>query len=154
MPETFHISKYLTDFFAESLPVTDYLGMRVHEYDSHAFSLSIDLQPSINDKLTAFGGSLYNVCVMNCWGMVYLQARERGINPNIVVSKGEIEYLRPVKDELIVANCFSADVDWDAYYRSVGTESNPKVRLSSVVMSNGREAVRFNGEYAVIGLKE
>ena len=55
----------LDEFFAEALPISKYLNMRLHEYTGDKFSLAIDLKPSINHKMTAFGGSLYCVSVMS-----------------------------------------------------------------------------------------
>ena len=159
----------LDEFFARHLPITRYLNMRCHEYTGDCFSLAIDLQPSINDKLTAFGGSLYCLCVMNCWGMAYLQCRQRGINPNMVVSHAEIDYMAPVDDNIIIATCQApAAVNWELFANAsnaMGETNNsdipvegkiPRARtaLRSSVFCNGREAVRFSGEYAVIGLAE
>ncbi len=147
------VSQYLSEFFAQHLPVSEYLNMRVHNYDSDSFSLAIDLAPSINDKMTAFGGSLFSVCVMNCWGMCYLQARERGIDPNMVVSHGEIDYLRPVNDEVIVATCRQPEgIDWDGFFDSFNNRGKARAKLTSTIICNGREAVKFSGQYAIIGV--
>jgi thioesterase domain-containing protein len=149
------VTHLLDEFFARSLPISQYLNMRSYRYTGDSFSLAIDLAPSINDKLTAFGGSLYCVSVMNCWGMVYLQGRQRGINPNLVVSGAEIEYLLPVDDEIIVANCQQAgNTDWDIVFDAVNNGSKARVKLNSSIYCKGREAVRFKGEYVVIGVNE
>jgi thioesterase domain-containing protein len=149
------VTHYLTEFYADHLPISDYLGMRVHEYNGETFSQAIDLKPSINDKLTAFGGSLYSVCVMNCWGMCYLQARQRGINPNLVVSRGEIEYLAPVDDDVIIASCHAPqDIDWHDFYDSFASKGRARAKLSSTIVCGGREAVKFNGQYAIVGINE
>lgn len=146
------VTHYLSDFFQQHLPITDYLNMRPHGFDGDRFALAIDLQPSINDKLTAFGGSLFCACVMNCWGMVYLQARRRGINPNMVVSHAEIDYLAPVADQLIVSECTApADIDWPEFFAGFQQRGRAKAQLSATIHSAGREAVRFRGRYAIIG---
>ncbi|MFA7554415.1 MAG: YiiD C-terminal domain-containing protein [Spongiibacteraceae bacterium] len=148
------VSFLLDEFFAEHLPITQYLNMRVHEYSGESFSLAIDLAPSINDKLTAFGGSLYCLAVMNCWGMVYLQGRQRGLNPNLVVSRAEIEYLAPVDDEVIIASCHAPEeINWDDFFAAYQSRGKARATVSSTVLCNGREALRFNGEYAIIGMR-
>ncbi|MDG1772047.1 MAG: YiiD C-terminal domain-containing protein [Oceanicoccus sp.] len=143
----------LDEFFAETLPITKYLNMRLHEYTGDKCSLAIDLNPSVNDKMTAFGGSLYCVSVMNCWGMVYLQGRQRGINPNMVVSHAEIDYLAPVDDEVIIATCYEPDdADWDGFFESFHNRGKARAKVSSSIWCRGKEAVRFNGQYAIIGI--
>ena len=142
----------LDEFFAETLPISKYLNMRMHQYTGDTFSLAIDLKPSINDKMTAFGGSLYCVSVMSCWGMVYLQGRQRGINPNMVVSHAEIDYLAPVDDEVIIATCHEPDdADWDGLFDGFHQQGKARAKVSSSIYCRGKQAVRFNGHYAIIG---
>jgi thioesterase domain-containing protein len=143
----------LDEFYQQHLPIAHYLNMRSYEFTGDSFSLAIDLAPSINDKLTAFGGSLYCVSVMCCWGMVYLQARQRGINPNMVVTHAEIDYLAPVDDEVIVATCRQPDdMDWDSFFASFQERAKARAKVSATITCKGKEAVRFNGRYAIIGL--
>ena len=143
----------LEEFCDQSLPIAKYLNLQVLEYDGEIFKLGIDLKPSINDKLTAFGGSLYCVSVVNCWGMVYMQARQRGINPNLVVSHAEIDYLAPVDDELIVSTCSDpSDMSWDHFFDKYQQTGKTRANVSSSIHCRGKEAVRFKGQYAIIGL--
>lgn len=149
------VTHYLTDFFHQYLPISKYLNLRVHEYDGDRFSLAMDLAPSINDKLTAFGGSLFSLCVMNCWGMCYLQARQRGIDPNMVVSHSEIDYLAPVDDEIIIATCRRPDeMDWQTFFTSFAERGKARATLHSEIICRGKTAVRFKGQYAVIGINK
>lgn len=142
----------LDEFFQQHLPITRYLNMRSHAFSAERFSLAIDLQPSLNDKLTAFGGSLYCLCVMNCWGMVYLQGRRRGFNPNMVVHHAEIDYLAPVDDDVIVATCEQADESyWDQVYRNFDRKGKARCEVASTILSGDKTAVRFSGKYAMIG---
>ena len=150
---SFPTEQYLTDFLTEHMEVAQYLGMKVQSYDSRTLSLSIDLKPSLNDKLTAWGGSLYGLTVMNCWGMYYLQCRERGIDPNLVVSHGEIDYLAPVDEELVVSVCDASDIDWDEVFAKVAAKGRATVSLSARVFNRGKEAVQFSGRYTLVGVK-
>lgn len=141
----------LEEFFDRHLPISRYLNMRSYEFTGERFSLAIDLQPSINDKLTAFGGSLYCVCVMNGWGMVYLQGRRRGIDPNLVVSHAQIDYLTPVEDDVIVATCCEPeDANWEHFFDVLNHRGKARTKLQSTIYCQGKEAVRFSGEYAVV----
>lgn len=147
------VQTLLDDFFAEHLPVTQFLAMRVEHYNGESLALAIDLEPSVNDKLTAFGGSLYCLTVMNCWGMVYLQAQQRGIDPNMVVTHGEIDYLAPVADKKIIARCEStAETDWEGFFATLASGGKARITLRSKIESGGKCAVNFSGHYAVIGV--
>ena len=51
--------KALDDFIAKYLPTAQHMQIRVENYDGSSLRLHAPLAPSINDKLTAFGGSIY-----------------------------------------------------------------------------------------------
>ena len=145
------ISQQLNQFFNTHLPISDYLGMQVDEYTGDSLTLYAPLNPSINDKFTAFGGSLYCMTVMSCWGMAYLKALEAGIDePNIVVAKGNIQYHLPV-DTAIRATCVSPIENgfeqWLDYFNKKG---RAKIDLCSSIMINDKEAVSFSGQYAIL----
>ena len=74
------ISEKLKQFFLDHLPITQFMGLEVESYDGDTLILTAPLEPNINDKQTAFGGSLYNTAVMACWGMIYLKTQEKGID--------------------------------------------------------------------------
>ena len=134
--------------------MAQYLGMQVQDYDRSSLALSIDLTPSLNDKMTAWGGSLYGLAVMNCWGMFYLQCRERGINPNLVVSHGDIDYLAPVDQAVIVSRCDAGDIDWEGVFKRVEQRGKATVSLTARINNNGSMAVNFNGRYTLLGVKD
>ena len=85
------VSAQLSQFFETHLPITQFMKMDVESYDGETLILRAPLGPNINDKQTAFGGSLYNAAVMACWGMAHLKTLEAGIEDNQVVTKGCIE---------------------------------------------------------------
>ena len=52
------ISEKLTQFFIQHLPIAQFMGLEVESYDGDTLILTAPLEPNINDKQTAFGGSL------------------------------------------------------------------------------------------------
>jgi len=143
------IAHKLTEFFQTHLPITDYMGMSVEYYDGHTLTLKAPLAPNINDKQTGFGGSLYNMAVMACWGMAYLKTQEAGIHCNQVVVKGAIEYKAPVTGE-IRSTCHVADRSvTEAFIHDFKTTGKARLDLSSSIECNGKQAVEFHGQYAI-----
>ncbi len=144
------ISERLNRFFDDHLPITDYLGMRVEEYDGTSLTLYAPLGPSLNDKLTAFGGSLYCLCVMSAWGVVYLKSLERGLKgANIMVSSANIIYRAPV-DTAIRAVCIRPPDDtWEKFFHHFEEKGKAKIKLTSSIEVEGKTAVTFEGEYVI-----
>jgi|TARA_B110000902_G_scaffold266256_1_gene353299 thioesterase domain-containing protein len=140
----------LNNFVINTLDLAVSMDIAIESYDRETLVLSAPLEKNINDKNTAFGGSLYVLNVMTCWGMVYMKCREGGIEiPNIVVSHAEIDYLAPVPDKKIIASCTISD-DFDGFIEYYYGNGRSRVRLQSSVVTAGKTAVLFKGKYAVI----
>jgi thioesterase domain-containing protein len=140
----------LNNFVINTLDLAVSMDIAIESYDRETLVLSAPLEKNINDKNTAFGGSLYVLNVMTCWGMVYMKCREGGIEiPNIVVSHAEIDYLAPVSDKIISASCTISD-EFDGFIEYYDGNGRSRVRLQSSVVTAGKTAVLFKGKYAII----
>jgi thioesterase domain-containing protein len=140
----------LNNFVINTLDLAVSMDIAIESYDRETLVLSAPLEKNINDKNTAFGGSLYVLNVMTCWGMVYMKCREGGIEiPNIVVSHAEIDYLAPVPDKIIIASCTISD-EFDGFIEYYDGNGRSRVRLQSSVVTAGKTAVLFKGKYAII----
>ena len=147
------ISHKLNQFFKNHLPITDYLGMHVEEYNGDSLTLYAPLQPSLNDKLTAFGGSLFCLSVMSCWGMVYLKAIEAGCDDaNIVVTQSNIAYRAPI-DTAMRATCKVPSTEiFTEFFERYHAKGKAKISLSAEMYNEGSDirAVTFEGQYAIL----
>jgi thioesterase domain-containing protein len=64
-------------------------------------SLQAPLEPNINDKLTAFGGSLSSLATLTGWVMTAVLAQRYPQSCDIVVTQTKTDFLLPVKDKII-----------------------------------------------------
>jgi thioesterase domain-containing protein len=143
----------LDTFIAKYLPTAQHMQISVEHYDGSSLHLHAPLAPSINDKLTAFGGSLYVMAVMACWGMVYMRCVDYGLDPDIVVAEASIEYLKPVTGDIVASSMVAEEKNWDTFFDRFEERGKAKIGLSSEIRVNGELAVRFKGRYAIVGLK-
>ncbi len=126
------------------------MGIEVEKYDGNILRLSAPLTPNINDKQTAFGGSLFCVCVLSCWGMVYLKTQEKAITCNQVVTDSNISYLKPVGGK-IIAECKSpSNEELESFFSAYEAKGKSKISLQSKIVCDNKTAVNFSGQYAII----
>jgi len=147
------ISKALSNFFDEHLPLTGFMGLRVANYDEKSLVLHAPLAPNINDKSTAFGGSLYNAAVMACWGMIYLKTQEAGLVCNQVVAEGHIKYLAPVMGDIYASCNAPSEVDLAKFFERFNSKGKASITLNAVIECGGRKAVEFEGRYAILAVE-
>lgn len=144
------VSTQLSTFFETHLPITQFMKMDVESYDGKTLILRAPLAPNINDKQTAFGGSLYNAAVMACWGMAYLKTLEAGIHCNQVVTRGSIEYKAPVHGDIrAICNAPSNEV-LDQFIEHFKHKGRSRITLNAVIECSGKTAVEFEGTYAIL----
>jgi thioesterase domain-containing protein len=144
-------AKELERFLIKHLPLARAAQVSIDTYDGESLKVSAPLAENINDKGTAFGGSLYNLCVIAGWGMTDLKAKELGLEGDIVVAKGEINYLRPLKGRLI-ATAYAPDaaVLEKAQHHHVGLGKSVFHIDVDVLDENAKACVRFSGKYAIL----
>ena len=130
------------------IPISAAMDLGPVRFDDHGLTVRASLAPNVNVHGTAFAGSLYAVAALSGWGLVHLELDAAGLDGSIVIAEGRIEYLRPVQED-IVAVCATdaADVaDVADRLRETGRTRWP---LTAVISAAGREAVRFDGVYAI-----
>jgi len=138
-------------FLNEHLPLARAAEVRVDSYTGEKLIASAPLDKNINDKGTAFGGSLYNLCVIAGWGMAHLKAKELSLSGDIVVAKGEINYLSPLTERLVAVA--STPSDEKIAKAKHGYLSRGKAIFNidvSIQDNNKKDCVLFHGKYAVI----
>jgi thioesterase domain-containing protein len=157
------ISKKLKQFFIDHLPITQFMGLEVESYDGDTLILTAPLEPNINDKQTAFGGSLYNTAVMACWGMIYLKTQEQNIQCNQVVTEGSMKYLAPV-DGRIRAICHApSEEELTSFFEHFERKGKARISLEAEIYNDVcvmkidpevepkiKPSVKFSGQYAIL----
>lgn len=148
--DTRTVSAQLSAFFENHLPITQFMKMDVESYDGETLILHAPLAPNINDKQTAFGGSLYNAAVMACWGMAYLKTLEANIECNQVVTKGCIEYKAPVTGDIRAICTAPSQKVIDQFIDHFKHKGRSRITLNAVIECSGKTAVEFEGTYAIL----
>lgn len=147
-PSVFAI--HFTRFMQTHLPMAQQLGLRVAAFDGHQLHLAMPLTPNINDKATMFGGSLYCVSVMACWGMIYLRAKMAGIEtPNVVVADAAIKYKLPVPGDC-EAVCYVPGDVIHKFESDLAAGHKGRMRLHSSIRTDAGVAVEFEGRYVLL----
>ncbi len=143
----------LQDYVNQHVPLVVAAGIQVDRFDEQGLVLSAPLEKNFNDKGTAFGGSLYNLCVVSGWGMSWLLSQELGLDGDIVVAKGEIEYLRPLRGRL-EATVMRPDQAALEYFKASYARRGKAVLHQTVNIPDeqGKPCVSFVGKYALVAL--
>ena len=131
----------------QEVPLTRQMGIRVEDHDGLELVVRADFAPNVNIHGTAFGGSLFSICAITGWGLLHLKFEEAGLTAQSVLGEAGIRYLRPVRGE-IEARC-RLPAGFDRFLERVTLGQRAALRLEAVIHTEGRERVRFWGDYSV-----
>lgn len=96
----------LTRFEAEcrrEIPLIDAMHLSLVRYDDLVLTLAAPLAPNVNNKGTAFGGSIASIGLFGGWAVGTLAFRDNGIDDTeIVVYQHHVTFERPARGNLDV----------------------------------------------------
>lgn len=130
------------------IPITAAMDLAPERFDAHALRVRARLAPNVNVHGTAFAGSLYAVAALSGWGLVHLELGSAGLDGSIVIAEGSIDYLKPVQED-IVASCATDATEVERVMTTLRTAGRVRWPLTASITAAGREAVRFDGVYAI-----
>ncbi len=132
--------EYLQNLIYRTIPISQFMGITVGEYTGNSLVLTAPLQQNINDKGTAFGGSLSILLTLAGWGLVTLKAQAENFDCDIVIHRGAIHYQHPVDGEL-VASCSVDAQRWDAFSMTYRKKFKSRIEITGSILYKGVEAV-------------
>ena len=90
----------LTKLLHQKIPISQTLHFEISDIQSHHATGHLNLAANINHKSTLFGGSLYSGCALTAYSLfLYSLKLENFKTDNIVISEGNIKYLKPMDQD-------------------------------------------------------
>lgn len=146
MPAADLEKRILTD-----IALARHIGVRVLECGGRSLVLGAPLASNSNHKGTAFGGSLFSLAVLAGWGLLTVKLREHGVEGELVIQDSRVSYLAPVTGDLRARAVLPDEPALARFLRAVDRYRKGRIRLHVTIEHAGREAVRFDGTFALIG---
>ena len=145
------LRSYLEETFHTKIPITQAMGIQVRHYDGTNLMLGAPLEPNVNDKGTAFGGSLFSLLVLAGWGLIHLKLKEEEIPGDIMIHESSVSYSLPVTDHW-ETHCRLPEAPGYAHFlEQLRARGRARLALESQIMVGSQVAVSFRGSYAVVG---
>ena len=95
----------------EQIPLSKAMTMKIAHFRDHVLTTHAGLAPNVNVHGTAFAGSLYAIQALTGWGMMHLQLKLNDLNASIVIANGQIDYARPVAEDIHVTCGFGEHLE-------------------------------------------
>lgn len=83
-----------------SMPPVQAMQLRLSGFDGEMLGLSAPLAPNVNDKGSAFGGSLASVMTLAAWALISIRLEDAGNCAEVYVQDSSVRYLTPLYGDL------------------------------------------------------
>jgi len=111
------------------IPLLNAMHLSFVSFDDLTLTMEAPLAPNINNKGTAFGGSIASICLFGGWAVSTLAFMDNDIhNTEVVVYKNEMTFERPARGRLIV-NAFIKLEDFAACLSRLKARDTARIRL-------------------------
>lgn len=133
-----------------SMPPVAAMQVRIAGFDGTTLRLQAPLATHVNDKGTAFGGSLTSLMTLAAWGLTTLQVEAAGLDAEVYVADSDVRYRAPLRADL-EAEAELADGDWDAFMRTLRQRGRARISLvARVALPGGGVATEMQARYVAI----
>ena len=133
------------------IPMSAAIGVRVLELEAERVVLEAPLAPNLNQRDTAFGGSVAAVAILAGWAFVHARLRAEGVPGHTVIQESSVRYERPIHGAFR-AVCEGVDEDrWSRMVRALVRRGKGRLRATVRLMVEEEEVGTFQGTYVALG---
>ena len=134
------------------IPLAQAMGVSVIHLSQTVVSLSAPLNPNINHRSTAFGGSISALGILAAWTYLHVQLQCLSMPCRIVIQTNSIEYLRPI-DTALKAHCFAPpQQSWERFIETISRRGKGRMTLNAEIHAEDLLAAKFQGRYVALRL--
>lgn len=148
----FDRSAELRDYLREHIPLARCIAVDVLEPGPDRVILEAPLEPNTNHRSTAFGGSVSALATLAGWALVHGRLRSEGREAQVVIQRGDVDYLRPVSSSFRAVCDGVEPAEWDRLVRAFDRVGQGRAYLDVRVEADGETAATFRGGYVAISL--
>jgi thioesterase domain-containing protein len=133
-----------------SIPQVRAMQVEVAGESDGRLRLSAPLAPNVNDKGSAFGGSLASLMTLAGWGLTTRRLVDAGLQADVYVADSQVRYLAPLEDTL-QAEAWLEEGEWETFIATFRQRGRARCRIAACVrLPGGGEATVFSGRFVAL----
>ena len=137
--------------YTRSLPPLAAIQARVAAYDGQRLHLTAPLAANVNDKGSAFGGSMTSLMTYAGWGLVVLQLQQAGVRADVFVADSTVRYLKPLHADLCAEAVLAPEQSWESFLATLAQRGRARIHLQArMVGADGEVMADLAGRYVAV----
>lgn len=140
----------LAAYLAAHIPMAGAMDLEVVVASPERVLLRAPLEPNLNHRGTAFGGSIGSLAILAGWSWLWVILRERARGPTLVIREARTEYLRPIPGAFSAETRPPDDEAFARFLAGLDRHGSGKIELTAEILAGGEIAARFTGLYVAL----
>lgn len=137
--------------YTRDLPPLAAIQAAVAAYDGHRLRLTAPLAANVNDKGSAFGGSMTSLMTYAGWGLVVLQLQQAGVRADVFVADSTVRYLKPLYADLCAEAMLAPEQSWELFLTTLAQRGRARIHLQArMTGAEGEVMADLAGRYVAI----
>lgn len=131
------------------IPLTGAMAIALAHYDGHSLGLRVPLAPNINDKGTAFAGSITSLGCITGWSLLTLwSARE--IGPcQVAIYDARFSFRQPLRGDFTASVAMPPPEECKALRHALTRRGKGRITLAVTLSDDDGVAAVLEGGYAI-----
>lgn len=134
----------------QSIPMVRAMQVELAGTGDGCLRLRAPLAPNVNDKGSAFGGSLVALMTLAGWGLATWQLARAGLEADVYVADSSVRYLAPLYG-VLEAEARLAEGDWEAFAAALRTRGRARCAIAArIALPDGADATVLSGRFVAL----
>lgn len=144
------VCQEFNDYLNRHVPLFRAMQGRLERCDADGVAIRAPLEPNLNDKGIAFGGSMAAIAALSGWALTAGLLRQHGESAEILIGECQLKFLRPVRGEIIAEGVWPEAAISQSFVDSYRTRGKARWSVEVLIRADGEPAMTFTGQYAAL----
>jgi len=140
----------LTDYINKHIPITFHLGAKVTYYDGEKLEVIAPIEPNLNHRNTAFGGSISAIGILSGWALLFVKLKEIGLKTRLVIQKSSFDFVEPIDGDFKALCVAPSNTEWNKFVKTLKKHGKARIRVDSEITSSTNNGGNHSGTYVAI----
>lgn len=132
------------------IPLSRAMDVEVLEATPESIVLTAPLEPNVNHRGTAFGGSIATLATLAGWSLLRVRLDDYEPLPHLVIQRSSMDYLAPIEGCFSARTHYPAGADWSDFLRQLETRGRARLSLDVEVFADKRLTARMSGAFVAL----
>ncbi len=137
-------------YLRKHIPLTAGMDVRVLEAGPEGVRLEAPLEPNLNHRQTAFGGSVAALGILAGWTLIHVRLRAEGYVTRTVIQGSAVHFDAPIHGSFRAVCGRVGDEAWNRFIRALTRRGKGRLHVAGHIESEGKIVATFSGAYVAL----